>query len=78
LPLDAPVTSTTSAAIGRPLSTAPAGVDSIRATGHDRARWPSSHSGEFTEAVAALAAHFGVERLRERLVDMTASRRAAG
>jgi len=47
-------------------------VDSTAATGDDGSTVAQLSQDEFTEAVTALATHFGVERLRERLARMNA------
>src|SRR5207247_195299 len=80
MPLEAPVTSATSCAMespprGRwvvPLSTAQRALTASGRLAMTGASMALLTAAEFTEAVSALAAHYGVERLRERLARLNA------
>src|SRR5437870_7076017 len=80
MPLEAPVTSATSCAMespprGRwavPLSTEPPPLTASGRLAMTGASMALLTAAEFTEAVGALAEHYGVERLRERLARLNA------
>src|SRR3989442_8403441 len=80
MPLEAPVTSATSCAMespprGRwvvPLSTEHRALTASGRLAMTGASMALLTPAEFTEAVSALAAHYGVERLRERLARLNA------
>src|SRR5438445_10095956 len=80
MPLEAPVTSATSCAMESPprrrwvvsLSTEQRALTASGRLAMTGASMALLTPAEFTEAVSALAAHYGVERLRERLARLNA------
>src|SRR5690348_4414169 len=80
MPLDAPVTSAIGCAMARPLSLARGALTAYGRPAMTGRAMAHLTQPEFGEAVRALAAHFGIERLRDRLARMNAftSRRGLG